>query len=64
MKEKLHRFLEIDVKDEVPDNHHGLVLAFVPFIGFISAKYYTGSKTWKSNETQSRVTVTHWLKKV
>ena len=40
------------------------VLAFVPKEGFQSARYYNGSKSWRSIVTKKTIKPTQWLRKL
>lgn len=41
---------------------HGIVIAFIPLIGYCSCRYYTGSKKWISNITEKEVFPESWLR--
>jgi len=56
-------FQLVDVKTIVTTRDE-LILAFIPSIGFISCRYYNGSKTWVSNETNNQVYPTHYMDRI
>lgn len=59
-----YKFQSVKVTDELPSSDKEMVIAFEAGVGFQSAHYYNGSKTWKSLITGKTITVINWLKRV
>lgn len=54
----------IKVSELKPGNGQGSVIAFIPKVGFVGCKYYSGTDSWIAMNSGDIVYPTEWLKKV